>query len=138
MTRSLVLALVLVLAACDGPGVVGPGAGRVARIGASDPATALVGNWRRIVFFLDDLNYARSSETTYQFAADGTALRLQVARNHTLGLADVLVAAGRWRVDGTRLVLDFATPSPFQVVLTMRLTGDALDLGGQTFLRVTA
>lgn len=134
--RPFLFALALVAAACDGPGVAGPATGRVALVGATNPGTALLGTWRRTVFFLDDLNYARSSETTYQFAADGTALRLQVARNHTLGLADVLVSAGRWRLDGTRLVIDFSTPSAFQLALTMRLTGNELDLGGQTFLRV--
>jgi hypothetical protein len=135
MTRSASLLLLCCLA-CDGPGVVGPTTTRLTRIGATNPASALVGTWRRAVFFLDDFNYSRSSETTYQFAADGAAVRVQVARNYTLGLADILVSAGRWRLEGSRLVIDFVSPSTFQLALDMRLVGDQLDLGGQVFLRV--
>ncbi|MBK8248330.1 MAG: hypothetical protein IPK85_13125 [Gemmatimonadetes bacterium] len=134
MTRYLLL-LPLCLA-CDGPGIAGPTTARIGRVGGSNTSAALLGAWRRAIFFLDDFNYSRSSETTYQFAADGTAVRVQVARNHTLGLADILVSAGRWRLEGARLVIDFVSPSPFQVALDMRLVGDQLELGGQLFLRV--
>lgn len=135
MTRSLTCLLAFALA-CDGPGIVGPTTARIGRVGGSNTSTALLGSWRRAIFFLDDFNYSRSSETTYQFAADGTALRVQVARNHTLGLADILVSAGRWRLEGTRIVIDFVSPSTFQLALDMRLVGDQLELGGQVFLRV--
>lgn len=129
--------LALLLGACDGPGVVGPGRVSLGRGGAASPAASLVGTWRRIVYFLDDFNYARSAETSIQFAADGSVIRVQVARNHTLGLADVVVAAGRWRWQGSTITLDFVTPSPFTLTLDARITGDQLELAGQAFLRVS-
>ena len=133
----LLCALTLAVVSCDGPGVAGPAGGRVARIGGATGSAAIVGAWRRAVFFLDDFNYARSSETTFQFNADGTLVRVQIARNHTLGLADVSVATGSWRTDGTQVVLDFVTPTRFQLSLEARVVGDQLDLAGQTYLRVT-
>ena len=132
------LLCVLALVGCDGPGVAGPAGGRVARTGGASPALALVGSWRRTVFFLDEFNYARSSETTFQFNLDGSVVRVQIARNHTLGLADALVTTGLWRMDGAQVVLDFVTPTRFQLTLEVRIVGDQLDLAGQTYLRVTS
>ncbi|MGQ0646907.1 MAG: hypothetical protein ACT4P7_05015 [Gemmatimonadaceae bacterium] len=130
--------LVLGAVGCDGPGVVSATGVRLARTGAvATPAQAIVGTWRRSVFFVDEFRFAQLSETTFQFAADGTVLRATVARNFTLDISDVAIATGRWRLEGTQLVLDFLTPSAFQVTLLVRLVGDQLDLSGQTFLRVT-
>ena len=135
--RGLLCALSIAGAACDGPGVAGPAGGRVARVGGANPVLALVGSWRRVIFFLDDFNYARSSETTFQFNTDGSVVRVQVARNHTLGLADVVVSTGLWRMDGAKVVLDFVTPTKFQLSLDARIVGDQLELAGQTYLRVS-
>lgn len=134
--RGGAVVLLWLLAACDGPGVVGPNSVRLARAGSTPTATALVGTWRRAIFFLDDFGYSRSTETTFQFAADGSLVRVQIARNFTLGLVDVLVDAGRWRLNGSLVILDYATPTTFQVSLPFSVVGDQLDLAGQTFLRV--
>jgi hypothetical protein len=133
--RAFAPLLVLALA-CDGAGIVGPTTPRLGRAGVGNPSTAVLGTWRRIVFWRDDFGFARSSETTYQFAADGAMVRVQVTRNLTFGLADVVVSAGRWRLEGVRLVLDFVSPSPFQLQLDVQRVGDQLDLAGQAFLRV--
>lgn len=127
-----------VLTACDGPGVVSPvhRTPIVARIGGSSISSAIAGTWRRGIFFIDEFNIARSTETTWQFGTDGTATRVVVTRNLTFGLVDVQTATGRWRVEGSTLVVDFLTPSVFQVRLAMQLTGDQLTLTGETFLRV--
>jgi hypothetical protein len=132
---ALVVALALG-AACDGPGVLSVSTGRLARAGAGSTPQAIVGTWRRTLFFLDDFNFASASETTFQFDANGTVVRVLVVRNFTLGLADVSVATGRWRMEGTQVVMEFTTPSPFQLRLEARIVGDQLDLGGQTYLRV--
>ena len=135
--RSAVAAVACLLVACDGGvGVVSVRTGRLARSGVTSPSQALVGSWRRTFFFLDDFNFASASETTFQFDASGTVVRVLVVRNFTLGLADVAVATGRWRLEGTQVVMDFATPSPFQLRLEARVSGDQLELGGQTYLRV--
>ncbi len=134
MTAAVLLAATM---ACDGTGVTSPTTARIARTGSTSPATSLVGTWRRIVFFFDDFNFANSSETTFQFAGDGTLVRSQIARNHTLGLVDVFVSTGRWRQQGTRLEIDFVSPSTSQVVFEARVTGNQLELAGQTYLRVT-
>jgi hypothetical protein len=127
----------IVLSACDGPGIVGPRTVRLARSGdAASTTLAVVGNWRRAVFFLDDFNFSNSSETTFQFSGDGSVVRTQVTRNLTLGLADSVVSTGRWTITGTQLVIDFVTPSSFQLVLQAGVVGDELTLSGETFLRV--
>lgn len=135
LKRAAVLLVALVLG-CDGPGIVGLSTARLGRIGAPSASTGVEGTWRRVLYFLDDFGYARASETTYQFAADGTAVRIQVARNFTLGLADAVVSAGRWRLDNSRLTIDFVSPSTFQLAFDSRRVGDQLELGGQVFLRV--
>ncbi|HEX5634378.1 MAG TPA: hypothetical protein VFX50_14155, partial [Gemmatimonadales bacterium] len=84
--RIALLALAAVpLAGCGGDGVVSPNGRMVARGGGSSVSTALVGTWRRAIFFLDEFGFARATETTWQFGSDGSATRVQVARNFTIG-----------------------------------------------------
>jgi hypothetical protein len=130
------VALVL-FTACDGPGIAGPDNPRIARAGTSNsPSASVVGTWRRTVFFLDEFNFAHSSETTFRFDANGTAVRAQVARNHTLGLVDALVSTGTWSLTGGQVVIDFVTPSVFRLTLAATVTGNELSLAGETYLRV--
>lgn len=128
----------LLLAGCDGEGVSGPGNRQIARAPGTTatPTASLVGTWRREVFFLDEFNFARSAETTFQFNADSSVVRLQVARNFTLGLADAQVSVGRWTLSGNQLVIDFTTPSSFRLTLQASIVGDELTLSGETYLRV--
>lgn len=128
----------VLLAGCDGEGIGGPDNRRIARAPGTTatPTASLVGTWRREVFFLDEFNFARSSETTFQFNGDSSVIRLQVARNFTLGLADAQVSAGRWALNGDQLVIDFTTPSVFRLTLQASIVGDELTLSGETYLRV--
>lgn len=121
---------------CDGPGVVSPRRGVVGQVGGGGAAAAVVGTWRRTIYFIDDFGYAHSSETSWQFGADGAAARVQVTRNLTFGIADVLVSAGRYRVEGTRLVIDLITPSPVQLSYEVRRTGTQLEIAGEAYLLV--
>lgn len=128
----------LLLAGCDGDGIGGPDTRQIARHGGgtnTTPALSLVGTWRREVFFLDEFNFARSSETTFQFNGDSSVIRVQVARNFTLGLADAQVSAGRWTLSGDQLVIDFTTPSSFRLTLQASIVGDELTLSGESYLR---
>jgi len=128
----------LVLVGCDGDGIAGLNDRQIARADGvnTTPTTNLVGTWRREVFFLDEFNFARSSETTFQFNGDSSVVRLQVARNFTLGLADAQVSTGRWTLSGEDLVIDFVTPTAFRLTLEASLVGDQLTLSGETYLRV--
>lgn len=125
------------LAGCDGDGVVSPNGHLVARGGGPSVSTALVGTWRRAIFFLDEFGFARATETTWQFGSNGAVTRVQVARNFTIGIADVQVAAGSYRYDGARVVIDLVTPAPQQLQFAVRFTSDGLELAGQAYLRVT-
>lgn len=122
--------------ACDGPGVVTPRGSVVGQVGGGSAASAIVGTWRRTIYFIDDSGYAHSSETSWQFAADGAAVRVQVTRNLTFGIADVLVSAGRYRLEGTRIVIDLVTPVPSQLTYEVRRTGTQLEIAGEPYLLV--
>lgn len=135
--RAVCCAAALLLAVgCDGPGVVSPGRVRIATTGGVAASQAIVGTWRRTVYFVDDFGISRSTETSWQFGADGTAARAQVARNYTFGLVDVLVSAGRYRVEGTRVIIDLVTPTPTQLAYEVRRTGNELELSGQVYVLV--
>lgn len=131
-------AAALALAACDGPGIASPRRVTIATTGAGASALSVVGSWRRIVYFIDDFGISRSSETTWQFGSDGTAVRVQVARNYTFGLVDVLVSAGQYRMEGTRVIIDLTSPSVTQLSYDVRRTGDQLEIAGQLYVRVTS
>ena len=127
-------ALVLTVA-CDGTGVVRPD-GPLVGIGRASPLqSAIVGSWQRILFFLDEFGFARSSETHWQFAADGTAVRAVIARNFTAGISDVSISTALWRVEGTSVRIDFMTPSPGTIQLEARIQSDTLYLAGQAYAR---
>ncbi|MCC6928039.1 MAG: hypothetical protein IT359_03510 [Gemmatimonadaceae bacterium] len=132
------LTLTLTLSACDGPGIASPRRVTIATTGTGTGALSVVGSWRRVVFFIDDFGLSRSSETTWQFGRDGTAVRVQVARNYSYGLADVLVSAGRYRMEGTRVIIDLTSPSTTQLSYDVRRTGDQLEIAGQLYLLVTS
>jgi hypothetical protein len=96
----------------------------------------LVGSWRRTLFYFDDFGFAYSSETTWQFSSDGSAIRSIVTRNLTLGYADAAVAVARWQVTASRVTIDFVSPDPGRIELDFRVVGNELTLAGQTFSRI--
>ena len=130
-------AVSLALGGCDGPGIASPRRVTIATTGAGAASLSIVGNWQRIVYFVDDFGISRATETTWQFGSDGTVVRVQVARNITFGLVDVLVSAGRYRMDGSRVTIDLATPTTTQLAYEVRRTGSQLELAGQLYLLVS-
>lgn len=126
----------LLAAACDGPGVAGPGRMRFGQVGSVDLSTAIVGTWRRAVFFLDDFGVARSSETSWQFGSDGSVVRVLLSRNLTYGLADAQVSSGRYRLENSTLRVDFITPAPSRLSFTIGRSGDQLTIAGEPYLLV--
>ncbi len=129
-------AMVFSLAGCDGHGVVSPGSARFGRVGTTSTSLDFVGTWRRAVYFVDDFGFARSSETSWQFGGDGSAARVLVARNLSVGLVDVLVSAGRYRVENSRLIIELTSPAPSRLEFDVRRTGEQLFIAGEPYLRV--
>lgn len=135
----LSLLMATALTACDSPGM--PLRSRqVASIGGTAGQNALaarlVGTWRRTLFFFDEFGFAHSSETTWQFQADGSALRVQVTRNLSLFLSDASVTVARWRVEGTSLHITFVSPQPGEATFALRIEGRQLFLNGEQYERV--
>lgn len=105
--------------------------------GGGANATTIEGTWRRTLVFFDDFGFLHSSETTWTFAAGGAAERTIVTTNITLEESDTTVTTGRWRLDRSNVVIEFAAPSTGTITLEVRLQGTSLFLAGQEYLRVT-
>jgi hypothetical protein len=114
---------------------VGSGASPVT---ALDPA--LLGRWRRAVVFSGADGSVNSSETTWTFAGDGSALRTVVARNVTSGYADAVSASASWRTEGGTVVITYRPPDfgTARFAYSLDRTGgrDVLYLGSQAYARV--
>jgi hypothetical protein len=135
----LSLAGALAGAGCDVQGLIGPRGNQMASFGGSPTSTttaSLAGTWRHALFFVDDFGFTNSTETTWQFSGDGTALRTIVTRNITLGTSDATITVARWRVSGTRVIIDFVSPTTGTIELAFSVQGNQLILAGQTFTRV--
>jgi hypothetical protein len=136
---ALTVALAAGMAACDGYGLAGPRrTEEVAFGGATNASAALAGTWSRRLLFLDDNGFANGTETTWGFNADGTATRVTVTANFTLGLSDTQIATATWRVEGTVVRIEWLTPVQGSVALEFRVAGSQLTLAGQVFTRVAA
>lgn len=105
---------------------------------------ALLGRWRRLVTFDGPGGTLNSSETTWAFASDGSALRTDVTRNLTFGYADAVSTAAVWHTEaGNTLVITYQSYQGFERG-TARLAyfvdrigyGDVLYLNQQPFARV--
>ncbi|HJU89878.1 MAG TPA: hypothetical protein VJ672_10825 [Gemmatimonadaceae bacterium] len=127
----------LSLTACDGDLTISTGPrGFSARggTGSSTQPAILIGRWQRTVIF-NDASGLNSSETTWEFRADGIAIRTVVAKNITHGLSDVVVSTGRWSATGRTITIVFASTPGF-VQLDFIVFGNVLTLNGQDFVRI--
>ncbi|HET7458979.1 MAG TPA: hypothetical protein VFJ74_15130 [Gemmatimonadaceae bacterium] len=103
------LAASAALGACGGGDALAPGALVQGRSGGATggaanraSASALVGDWFRLVYFTDSTGVT-TSETTWEFRADSTATRSVVARGLTTGAASGVSTGALWSVSGTTL-----------------------------------
>lgn len=130
------LALV-VLSACDSKGrVTGPEAPLV--FGSPGPSVAsslVVGTWTFKFASVDEFGVARSTETTWAFNADGSAIRSTITRNFLDAIVSRQDAFARWEAQLDQIVIEFLTPFTGRVPLSFQRDGDRLILGGQTFVR---
>ena len=139
--RCAVLLLLAVLAACDSGRLGAPrgtsSTGTTGIIGGGSAAsTAIVGTWRRILFFLADDGSASSNETTWRFNSDGSASRLTVTRNFTAGLFDAQTVDARWEALTQSVRITYLPPSSGTFEFTFRITNDTLYLASQAYGRV--
>jgi len=132
------LACVIFAVGCDGPGVVGPGSRIPVVIGRDSTASTSVvtGTWSRTLLFVDEFGFSNSTETTWQFGADGTVSRTILTQNLSLARSDTVVTTGRWQIQGTRIIIDFDPPASGHLELEFRFDAGQLILAGQSFTRV--
>ena len=147
MIVALAMGAITALAACDGEitGLVGAprtalGAGGATAGGAVRLDPALIGRWQRTVVFTGADGSLNSSETSWSFAGDGSALRTVVTGNLTFGLADVVSTAALWRVEGGTLVIAFrpvgSAAVRFPYFIERGIGVELLTFGGQRYARV--
>ena len=136
MRRPFSILLIAALAACDSGRLGAPGGSLGSGTTGSSAASALVGTWRRILYFLAADGSASSSETTWRFNADGTASRLSVTRNFTAGLADAQSVDARWELLTQTVRITYLPPSSGTFEFTYRITRDTLYLASQGYVRV--
>ena len=138
MTRFRTILFLVALAACDSGRLGAPfgSTGGTAGTGGTPSATAIVGTWRRILYFLADDGSASSSETTWRFNSDGSASRLSVTRNFTAGLADAQTVDARWEALTQSVRITFLPPSSGTFEFSYRISRDTLYLASQGYARV--
>lgn len=131
------VAAVLALSGCGRDTGVGPGSPLVFQTPSPTTSTAgVVGTWTRSVSFVDEFGATKTTGTTWVFNGDGSATRTIVVRSSAAGQPTTTESTARWQVQADQLALDFVTPITGRVTLQFSRVGDALILGGETFLRV--
>jgi hypothetical protein len=137
------LALITVTACDTGP-VEPVGRRRISLVtggggggGGTAASASIVGTWQRTLVFFDDFGFMHSSETTWDFSTGGTAERMVVTTNITLGASDTVFTDARWRLEGTNLIIDFTAPASGTITLEARVQGTSLFLAGQEYLRIS-
>jgi hypothetical protein len=140
MVRRWAFVLLAVLAACDSGRLSAPRGsvttGTTGTIGGSAASTAIVGTWRRVLYFFADDGSASSNETTWRFNSDGTASRLTVTRNFTAGLFDAQTVDARWEALTQSVRITYLPPSSGTFEFAYRITNDTLYLASQGYGRV--
>lgn len=150
LTRALPLALVLVaLAGCAGVEVLGndstlvgtggSGGGGVIGGGGSGGgahASAMVGQWTRALLVAGPDGDIHESRTTWEFRADGSAIRYVTAWNWTEGIYDTVTSVAQWTTSGATITITYIAGSTGTLTLGWRIDGDVLTLGPDQFARV--
>lgn len=104
--------------------------------GPASRDAVLVGSWWRIVLFTDDHGTSHASETTWQFAASGSATRTVVATNLTFGFFDTVVTQASWRTEGGEVVITYDSPGSGTARFAYSIRDDTLLLDTRAFVRL--
>ncbi len=139
LARAFVTLALAASTACGGDVVLGlrtgtPGTGGGS--GSPDRAPELIGRWTHTVIF-NTMNSVQSSETVWEFRADGGAIRTVTILDLTSGVGDVITSVGTWQTSGGVVTITFLPPDFGSVSFGFQLSagGGILTLGGTVFQR---
>ena len=138
MIRRLTFVVIVLVAACDGGRFSGPrgSTGGGPGTAGGNPASSIVGTWRRILYFIAADGSAGASETIWTFSSNGAASRTSISRNYTAGVADAQTVDARWEQLTQSVRVTFLPPSSGTFEYSFRITGDTLYLASQGYGRV--
>lgn len=141
LTRGAILLLLALIVGCDSRvHVLGPGGTTGGRTGGGTGGSAidaaLVGQWRRTLYFTGSSGSTHLSETVWEFLGDGTATRTVLTVNLTIGWGDRVVTEARWTTQSGRLVITYLTTSAGTVAYDYRIDGRTLFIAGQAYGRI--
>ena len=114
-----------------GGGVIGGGGS-----GSGAHASAMVGQWTRALFLADPDGNIHESRTTWEFRADGSAIRYVTAWNWTAGLYDTVSSVAQWTTSGANITITYIAGTSGTLTLAWQVDGDILTLGPDQFARV--
>jgi hypothetical protein len=115
----------------NGGGVIGGGG-----TGGGTQASAMVGQWTRAIFLEDANGNVHESRTTWEFRADGSAIRYVTAWNWTAGIYDTISSVAQWTTNGSTVTITYIAGATGTLSLGWRVDGDILTLGPDQFARV--
>lgn len=150
LTRALPLAIALsafAFAGCTGVEVLGNdstlagtgGSGGVivgGGTGGGAQASAMLGKWTRALLVAGPNGDIHESRTTWEFRADGSAIRYVTAWNWTAGIYDTVSSVAQWTTSGATITITYIAGSTGTLTLGWRVDGDVLTLGPDQFARM--
>ena len=148
LTRTSIPAIALfALAGCAGVEVLGNdstlvGSGGTGGVivgggsGGGAHASAMLGRWTRALLVEGPDGDIHESRTTWEFRADGSAIRYVTAWNWTEGIYDTISSVAQWTTSGATITITYIAGSTGTLTLAWRVDGDVLTLGPDQFARV--
>ena len=150
LTRALPLAIALsafAFAGCAGVEVLGNDSTLVGTggnggvivgggTGGGAQASAMLGKWTRAILVAGPDGDIHESRTTWEFRADGSAIRYVTAWNWTEGIYDTVSSVAQWTTSGATITITYIAGSTGTLTLGWRVDGDILTLGPDQFARV--
>jgi len=115
-----------------GGGVIGGGGSG----GSGVHAEAMLGQWTRALFVEGPDGDIHESRTTWEFRADGSAIRAVTAWNWTEGIYDTVNSVAQWTTSGANVTITYIAGTTGTLTLGWRVDGDVLTLGPDQFARV--
>jgi hypothetical protein len=99
-------------------------------------AAAMLGQWTRALLVEGPDGDIHESRTTWEFRADGSAIRAVTAWNWTEGIYDTVNSVAQWTTSGSNITITYIAGTTGTLTLAWRVDGDVLTLGPDQFARV--
>jgi hypothetical protein len=99
-------------------------------------AAAMLGQWTRALLVEGPDGDIHESRTTWEFRADGSAIRAVTAWNWTEGIYDTVNSVAQWTTSGADITITYIAGTTGTLTLDWRVDGDVLTLGPDQFARV--